>query len=416
MKEDMLKPEQKKAALFTRKIQLFLLSQNLSLFGSSVVSFAIIWHITLTTSSGTWLMLSTVCSLIPQVLISLWGGVWADRYNRKHLIMLADGFIALATLALAISYWLGFQRLELLLVVSVVRSLAAGIQTPALSAIYPQLVAQDELTRVQGVNQTLGSVLALISPAVGGVVLASLDIAWAFMIDVITAALAILVFSFIPVERLPRKKEISSVFNEFHQGLRYTFTNPILKGVMVCYAFSFFLFTPAAILTPLMVDRSFSGGIWGLTANELSWTLGSILGGIYVSMKGEFQDKIVTIALCIVAFGIIFGFMGLAGNIATYLLLMGLAGIFMPIIITAQTVLIQQIVEPEMMGRVFSMVQIIASSAMPVAILLFGPMADVVSVELILIISGILLAITGILFGLWMRPHSKAGLQIKSEV
>lgn len=68
--------------LFTRKVLLFLLSQNLSLFGSSVVSFAIIWHITLRTSSGTWLMLATLTMLVPQVIVSLWGGVWAGRYNR----------------------------------------------------------------------------------------------------------------------------------------------------------------------------------------------------------------------------------------------------------------------------------------------------------------------------------------------
>ena len=68
------------------RIATFLISQNTSLFGSSVVGFAIIWHITLTTSSGFYMMLSTVCSLVPQVLISLFAGVWADRNNRKHLI------------------------------------------------------------------------------------------------------------------------------------------------------------------------------------------------------------------------------------------------------------------------------------------------------------------------------------------
>lgn len=400
------------AKLFSRKVLLFLLSQNLSLFGSSVVSFAIIWHITLRTSSGTWLMLATVSMLVPQVVVSLWGGVWADRYNRKHLIMLSDGFIALATLALAVSYWAGVQGLELLLAVSVVRSLAAGVQAPAVNAIYPQLVPPNGLTRVQGVNQTLGSILALISPAVGGIVLASLDIAWAFMIDVITAALAILVFSFIKVERISRSEEITSVFREFRLGFAYTFGKPILKGVFVCYAFSFFLFTPAAVLTPLLVTRSFAGGVWGLTANELVWTVGSLLGGIFVSLKGNFQDKIKTIALCVFAFGVTFALLGFAGNLILYLIIMGIAGIFMPIIITAETVLIQEIVEPAMMGRVFSLIQIIAASAMPIAIVFFGPLADAVSVELILIVSGVLLTLVGIIFWLWMKRQRVLGAEV----
>ncbi|MDD4361442.1 MAG: MFS transporter, partial [Bacteroidales bacterium] len=137
----------KKIPLFNKQIVLFLISQNISLFGSSVVAFAIIWHITLETSSGLWLMLSTVCSMLPQVVISLWGGVWADRYNRKHLIMLADAFIALTTLGLALAFLAGFQRLELLLAVAVVRSIGAGVHSPAVNAAYPQLVPPEQLAR-----------------------------------------------------------------------------------------------------------------------------------------------------------------------------------------------------------------------------------------------------------------------------
>ena len=168
--------------------------------------FAIIWHITLATSSGVWLSLSTVCAILPEVVISLWGGVWADRYNRKHLIMAADAFIALATLGLALAFWSGLQRIEVLLAASAVRSIGSGIQTPpAVNAIFPQLVPQEGLTRVQGINQTASSVLMLLSPAVGGLIL-SVDITWAFMLDVVTATLAILVLSFIKVEKVQRER------------------------------------------------------------------------------------------------------------------------------------------------------------------------------------------------------------------
>ena len=226
--------------LFNRKVVLFLISQNISLFGSSVVGFAIIWYITLETSSGIWLMLSTICSMLPQVVVSLWGGVWADRHNRKHLIMLSDAFIALATLGLAIAFWAGFRSMGLILAVSVVRSIGAGIQAPAVNAIFPQLVAQDKLTKVQGINQTLNSLLMLLAPAVGGVVLGSMDIAWAFMIDVVTAALAILILSFIKVEKIQRTDTSVSVLTELKEGIHYTFSHPLLRGIIICYGFSFF--------------------------------------------------------------------------------------------------------------------------------------------------------------------------------
>ncbi|HHV64852.1 MAG TPA: MFS transporter [Peptococcaceae bacterium] len=390
-----------------KKIVIFLISQNISLFGSSVVSFAIIWHITLLTSSGKWVMLFTICSLLPQVLISLWAGVWADRYNRKYLIMLADGFIALATFSLVIAMWAGYENLELLLLIALARSLGAGIQTPAVGALFPQIVPVDKLTRVQGINQTLNSVLMLLSPAVGGLVLGFKGIVWAFMLDVLTASLAIAVLSLLKVEKVARPEGKTSVLTELRQGVAYAFNNKLLRLILICFGISFILITPAAVLTPLLVERSFGSDVWRLTANEMVWTVGSLLGGVFVSFKGSFHNKIRTVALCLVAFGVTFGLLGIAQNFVFYLLIMGISGFFMPIVATAQTVLLQENVEAVMMGRVFSLVQIVTGSAMPIAILFFGPLADIIPIGVILVVTGFLLALTGF----WYQISSKrAGL------
>ena len=227
------------------------------------------------------------------------------------------------------------------------------VSSPATNAIFPQLVPQERLTRIQGINQTLNSVLLLLSPATGGVILASLGIVWTFALDVVTAALAILIFSFIKVEKMKRADLPASLLTELRQGINYTFRHPLLREVVICQACSFFLITPAAILSPLLVERSFGSNVWKLTANEIAWTVGSLIGGIFVSLHGSFKDKIHTIALCLVAFGISYSLMGMAGNFPLYLTIMGISGLFMPVIITAQTVFIQEIAEPTMLGRVF---------------------------------------------------------------
>ncbi len=348
-------------------------------------------------------MAFTICSLLPQVVISLWAGVWADRYNRKYLIMLSDGFIAFFTLILAIAFFLGKERMDLLLGISLIRSLGAGIQIPAVGAIFPQIVPQDKLTKVQGINQTLGSVLMLLSPAVGGVVLGSFGITWAFMLDVVTASLAILILSLIPIEKVARSTESASVFADLREGIDYALNNKFLKGILICFGLSFILITPAAVLTPLFVERTFGSDVWRLTANEMVWTVGTLLGGVFVSLRGEFKDKIRTVAICLVSFGIAFALLGVAHNFIIYLIIMGAAGFFMPIIATAQTVLIQENVEASMMGRVFSLVQIVTGIAMPVAILFFGPLADIISIRTILLVSGILLS--GV--GLWYQSTAK---------
>lgn len=378
---------------------LFLLSQNVSLFGSSIVGYAVIWHITLETSSGFWMMLATIFSNLPQIIISLWGGALADRFNRKYMIMAADGFIALATLGLAISYWTGFQDKTLLLVVLAIRSTGAGIQAPAVSAIYPQIVPKENLTKVQGINQTVNAVCLLLAPAIGGVLLGSVGLVWSFMVDVVTAAIAITIMSVIKVNKQSTIANTNSMISDIREGIGYVLKNSELRKLIAFYACAFILLAPAMVLSPLMIERTFGNEVWRLTANEILWTVGSLIGGVFIALKKQIKNKVFAISICFIAFGITFGFMSLATNFLIYLTLILIAGFFMPILTTVQTVYVQEITEPDVLGRVFSIIQIASTSALPIAILFLGPLADIISVQSMLCISGILLAICGVLYG-----------------
>lgn len=378
---------------------LFLLSQNTSLFGSSIVGYAVIWHITLETSSGFWMMLATIFSNLPQIIISLWGGALADRFNRKYMIMLADGFIALATLGLAISYWTGFQDKILLLIVLAIRSTGAGIQSPAVNAIYPQIVPKENLIKIQGINQTINAVCLLLAPAIGGVLLGSIGLVWAFMVDVVTAIIAITIMSIIKVERQNTAVNTNSMISDIRAGIGYVFEHSELKKLIVFYAIAFILLTPAMVLSPLMVERTFGNEVWRLTANEIIWTIGSFIGGVFIAFRKQIKNKVFAIGVCFVAFGVAFGFMSIATNFVIYLILILVVGFFMPILTTAQTVYVQEITEPNVLGRVFSILQIASTSALPIAILFLGPLADIISIQSMLFVSGILLVICGALYG-----------------
>jgi DHA3 family macrolide efflux protein-like MFS transporter len=345
--------------------------------------------------------------LAPQVLISLFGGVWADRHNRKHLIMLTDGFIALVNLTLAISFLLGFRRMELLLIASVARSLGAGVQTPAVNAMYPQLVPKERLTKIQGINQTIGSALALLSPAIGGVLLGTVGIVGAFFVDVVTAALAILVMSRIHVQRSSAVDSKKSMWADIGVGVSHIGGHCQLRRLIICILFFFLLVTPSFTLIPLMIERTFGGEVWRLTVHEIVWSIAMIISGIFVSIKGKFRNKPRTMAVCIVGFGVTFGLLSVSWNFASFLVFLGMAGLFWPIFSTAQTVFVQENVPPDVLGRVFSVTQIIMLGTVPIAILFFGPLADVVRIETILLISSALLVAVGTVYGASERLHQK---------
>ena len=122
---------------WVRDVALFLTSQGISLFGSSIVQYAIMWHITIETGSGIMMTLYIICAFLPTFLLSPVTGVWVDRFNRKQLIMWADGGIAVATLILALLYMQGYQEIWMLLIVAAIRAFGVAVQTPAVGAIFP---------------------------------------------------------------------------------------------------------------------------------------------------------------------------------------------------------------------------------------------------------------------------------------
>jgi DHA3 family macrolide efflux protein-like MFS transporter len=159
---------------------------------------------------------------------------------------------------------------------------------------------------------------------------------------------------------------------------------------MFCAVF-FFLAAPAAFLTPLQVTRSFGNEVWRLTAIEIAFSVGMMLGGITMATWGGFSNKIHTMTLASLLFGICTFALGIVPLFWSYLFFMGIIGIAMPIFNTPSMVLLQQNVEPDFLGRVFGVLGMISSSMMPLGMLVFGPLSDVVRIELLLMGTGTLM-------------------------
>lgn len=401
---------------WVRQAALFLISQTVTLFGSSIVQFAISWYITLTTQSGVMIAISTLAGFLPQALISLFAGVWADRYDRKRIIIAADAVIAACTAVLALLFFLGYQELWLLFVISAVRSVGSGVQIPAVSAFLPEIVPQEKLMRVNGINSTIQSVMFLLSPAVAGWLYGGLGITPVFLVDVITAVVGIGVF--LRVSAPPR--ELSQIqpgplLGDMKSGFRYMTRTPWLWQMMLYYLLVGLMLSPSVILTPLMVARSFGPEPWRLVTHEVVFSVGSILGGVAVSLWGGFRNKTLTLIAASSFFGLVTVLMGFSRDFLFYLITMFPLGLVVPFIHTASTTVMQTRTDPEMIGRVFGVSGIIGSAAMPLSMVWYGPLADRISVELLLIITGVGMVLIGLL-ALKGRAMREAGEPLPQEV
>ena len=381
-----------------KDITIFVGSQALSMLGSMLVQYAIMWHITLTAKSGTMQMIAIICGILPTFFISPFAGVWADRYDRKLLIMLSDSMIALTTLVVAVLYITGHGSIGLLFVASAIRAVGQGIQSPSVGAFLPQMVPEENLTKVNAANGSIQSAIMLIAPMVAGALLTVSTIEAIFFIDVSTAAIAVGILLFglkVPPHERALSKVTVSYFHDLREGFVYIARHPYVKRFFVFCACFFFSAAPVAFLTPLQVTRSFGSEVWRLTAIEIAFSSGMIAGGVVMGTWGGLKNRVHTMALASFGIGAMTFALGLVPVFWIYLALMAITGVTMPLFNTPATVLLQEKVEPEFLGRVFGVMGMISSIMMPVGMLIFGPAADIVRIEWLLVGSGIAIFVLG---------------------
>lgn len=384
----------------------FMGAQTISLFGSSLVQYAIIWYITLHTQSGFMMSIATLCGYVPQMCISLFAGVWVDRYSRKLMCMLSDGIIACATLIVMICFFMGIGSVELLFLVLLIRSFMTGIQTPAVSAILPQIVPEEALVKANGIQSTINSLMMFLSPALSGMILSIMDIQYTFLIDILTAIIGIGIMFWVHVPSY--EKQLSQISMKEDMKITQVYLKQkkmIASFLLFMFLVSFFI-SPAAFLTPLMVSRFYGAEVWRLSISEMTFSLGAVAGGILISSWGGFKEHLTTVLAATILYGAMMIGLGISSSYVIYLIFNCLIGISMPCFNAPAQSYLQKEVDTSMLGRIFSLVQIVNACALPLGTVIFGPLADLFDIHLIFIITGMIVIFFG---AFWLYLRKKIG-------
>src|SRR5688572_19855509 len=377
------------------------IGQALSLLGSQLVQFAIIWYLTQTTNSATTLAIASMMGLLPQVLLSPFIGTWVDRGNRRWILIAADATVAMATLVLVILFASGFIQVWHIYVALFTRAVAGGFHQSAFGTSVVLLVPKEHLARVQGFNQALYGGLNIISAPLGAYLLSVMPMQGILSIDVGTAFLAILILCFVQIPQPESQSQIKRTFwQDFTAGFRYIITwrgLVILLGLVMVINFFYSATEP---LTPLLITNHFRGG-----AGQLGWWLssfavGTILGGLILGAWGGFKRKIVTAQLGLILMGLSTAVVGIVPSDLFWvgLLANSAAGLLLPIINGSFGATLQASIAPEMQGRVFAFIFSAAMLVSPIALMVAGPFADAFGLQLWFLIAGISCVLMG-LFG-----------------
>ena len=377
------------------RVSVFLTSQIISLFGSAIVSYSIVWYITLKTSSTMALAISIVCTYMPQIVISMFSGTWGDKFNKKNLIIIGDTITGISTLILAILFINGFDSLYLLYGACALRSVGSGIQTPLEHAFLPLICPEEKLTKINGIYATTSSAINVSSPAMAGVLLNVMDFGHTLFIDCITALLAIIVLLKLKYKNTISSNKDTSTLSDFLEGVKYFKQHIFLGRLILFYLLFYFFMSAPAFLTPVLVNLKFSSSVNALAINEFVWSLGTMLGGILICSFKEF-NKLKFMAISALLFGGFICLLGASNIFSIYILFMLCSGISLPLFNTSNTVLIQENVKKEMLGRVFANLNILSTISTTIGITVFGIIGNTISVDILLILVGAFIAILSI--------------------
>jgi DHA3 family macrolide efflux protein-like MFS transporter len=383
--------------------------QFFSILTSSLVNFAIIIWLSLQTGSAEILAFAAIAGMLPQTVIGPFTGALIDRWNRKRIMMLADTFIALCTLILALLFWFDKAELWHIFALLALRSVGSSFHMPAMQASVPLLAPSDQLTRIAGINQIIASVSQIAGPALGAMMITIWDIEYVLIFDVAGALIAVtsLFFVYIPD---PEKTENSErhIFKEMKEGAMVVLRNKGLSLVFLYSIIILFFIIPISVLFPLMTLDYFNGTEFQAGVIEAVWSVGALAGGAIMGVKVYNVNRVGLINWTYILLGMAFmgsGILSPNGYI-WFAILTCISGIAGAVYNSAFTGLVQNKIDPAALGRVFSTFYAVALIPSMIGLIGIGFIADTIGLNTSFIISGLVIILTGVI-AFFTKPAMK---------
>ena len=379
--------------------------QAISMLGSQITNFAIIWYLTEQTGSATVLSIASLFGTLPAVVFSPFAGAFVDRTDRKKVMIFSDILIALTRLLGMVLFATGAIQIWHIYLMIFIGSAAGTFQHPAMTASTALMVPKQRLSRVAGMNQTLNGALNIAGPPLGALLMNLTTIPVIFLIDIITMLMAVLPLLFIPIPQPESRKDANGAvvtqtfFEDLKEGMHYVFSWPGLSLLLISAMLINFLIAPAMSLLPLLITKHFGGNEVQLALMNSVMGIGMLLGGLTLSVWGGFKKRILTAFAGMIFSGIGFAVIGFVPGDAFPIAVgaFALAAFMLPLVNGPIHAVVQASVAPEMLGRVTSLISMGAQLAMPIGLAIAGPLSDSIGIQTWFIIGGVVMSLVGII-------------------
>jgi MFS transporter, DHA3 family, macrolide efflux protein len=373
------------------------IGQVVSLTGSQLASFAIGIWVYQETGVVMHYALIFVFTVLPRLLVTPISGALTDRWNRRQVMILSDVGAAVASLVFAILFFTGYLEIWHIYVIIAVNSAFNGFQLPAYTAATTQLVSKELLPRASGLMQLGRGIALLLSPVLGGILLVAVDLTGIIIIDFATFFFALITLAVI---RIPDVKSSDTsvkgtMWQESLYAWNYLKSKRGLLGIGFFFIIANFLIGIIQVLVTPMILALTTPDVLGI-AMSIAGT-GMLVGGIVMGAWKGPQRLIYAVIGPLLLNGVWLIIGGLRPSLVLITVSAFLFFCGLPLINGYSQVILQKKVPLDLQGRVFALINMMAESALPIAYLMAGPLADLF--EPLLAVEGLLAGSVGSIIG-----------------
>jgi DHA3 family macrolide efflux protein-like MFS transporter len=368
-----------------RNYLFFWSGQLVSLLGSSIAQFVIIWWIVTETGSALYLSLASLLGLAPIVVLSPIAGVLVDRWNRRVLIGVVDMLQALATVGLILMFWMDLAALWQVLILLFMRGIFQAFHSPATSAITPLMVPKEKLSRINGLSFLFTGAINLAGPVIAAILLEIWMIDSILWIDAFTFIVALIPLLRITIPPVREKLQKSSFKEDLIEGISFIRGRRGLLPTVIMAALLNFLLTPLSTLLPFFVKVDHFGEAQHLAFVIAVGSGGTLGGGLLMSVWKGVKKKIMSAVAAIYILFLGYALVALAPTGFFWFMAIGLliGSFFAPMANVSIITIVQTVVPARMQGRVNSVLSATAMAAMPLGMILSGTLAEFVATSTI---------------------------------
>ncbi|MDQ6874912.1 MAG: MFS transporter [Actinomycetota bacterium] len=306
----------------SRDFRLNFVGSMTSMFGSMVTFVAIPYQVAHLTGSPLAVGLLGVCELVPILIMAFVGGALADYVDRRRLVLLSEVALAVVTGGLLLNATMARPAVWVLFVCSGLFAGLDGIQRPALDAMIPRLVTAGELPAASALGSLRMNVAAVAGPAVGGLLIAAVDLPWVYAVDVVTFAFSLVALTLMRAVPPPPGADRPSL-RSVMEGLRYARSRPELLGTYLVDINAMFFGTPMALI-PFVADRMGGPAVLGMLYAAPS--AGAILATLTSGWSSHVHRHGLMVVLAAGAWGAAIVGFGFARSLWLAVLFLALAG------------------------------------------------------------------------------------------